>query len=250
MTTWVLLRGLAREAGHWGDFPQRLRARVPVGDAVIAIDLPGNGERWRDRSPPSIEGMVRAAREQLPLPPPYLLVAISLGGMVALEWARQHGEELAACAMVNSSFADVSRPWQRLRPGAALALLGLLRPGLSDADRERRVLALTSNRPVDPMVLHLWTRCAQQRPVSRANFMRQMVAALRFRAGAAAPAVPLLLVASANDRLVSVACSRALARRWGLPLQLHPTAGHDLPLDDPEWLLRRLLALRLRAEQR
>lgn len=249
MTTWVLLRGLAREAGHWGDFPQRLRARVPAGDSVVALDLPGNGELWRERSPVHVRDMVQAARKQLELPGTYVLVAISLGGMVAIEWARQHPEELAGCILINSSFADVSPFWRRLRPRAALTLLGLLRPGLTASDRERRVLALTSNRPVAPIVQWLWSRCAELRPVSRANFLRQLLAALRFRAGAEPPAVPMLVVASARDRLASVECSRALARRWSLPLQLHAHAGHDLPLDDPEWLLRRLLALRLRAEQ-
>jgi pimeloyl-ACP methyl ester carboxylesterase len=249
MTTWVLLRGLAREAGHWGDFAQRLRARLPAGDGVVALDLPGNGELWRERSPVSVSDMVHAARTRIGRPPPYVLVALSLGGMVALEWARRYPQDLAGCVLVNSSFADVSPFWHRLQPRAALTLLGLLRPGLSPRDRERRVLALTSNEPVEPAVLQRWIRCAENHPVSRANFLRQLRAAARFRAGANAPAVPLLLVASAQDRLASVQCSRALARRWGLPLQLHPTAGHDLPLDDPDWLLRRLFALRLRAEQ-
>lgn len=249
MTTWVLLRGLARESGHWGAFTDMLRARVPAGDEVVALDLPGNGELWRERSPASVSEMVRAARARLSVPPPYALVAISLGGMVALQWAHEHPRELAGCVLINSSFAGVSPLWHRLQPRAALTLLGVLRPGLAAQARERRVLALTSNRPIDSVVLRQWTECAQRHPVSRLNAVRQLLAAARFRVPARKPDVPLCIVASAQDRLASVECSRALARRWGLPLQLHPRAGHDLPLDDPQWLLERLGSLRLRAEQ-
>ena len=39
--TWLLLRGLTREAGHWGRFPQQLQAALP-GARILAIDLPGN----------------------------------------------------------------------------------------------------------------------------------------------------------------------------------------------------------------
>lgn len=248
MTTWVLLRGLARESGHWGAFADMLRARVPAGDEVVTLDLPGNGERWRETSPTSVSEMVLAARAHLSAPP-YALVAISLGGMVALQWAHEHPRELAGCVLINSSFAGVSPFWHRLQPRAVFTLLGALRPGLTGQARERRVLALTSNRPIDPLVLHRWAECARLHPVSRVNAVRQLLAAARFRVPARKPDVPLCIVASAQDRLASVECSRALARRWGLPLQLHPNAGHDLPLDDPQWLLERLGPLRLRTQQ-
>ena len=43
------------------------------------------------------------------------------------------------------------------------------------------------------------------------------------------------------DRLVSPRCSQRLAAAWKVPLALHPSAGHDLPLDDPDWLLAQLV---------
>ncbi|RYY52271.1 MAG: alpha/beta hydrolase, partial [Comamonadaceae bacterium] len=55
MTTWVLLRGLTREAGHWGAFPDLLRAQLQSGTRVIALDLPGNGALHAQRSPARIE---------------------------------------------------------------------------------------------------------------------------------------------------------------------------------------------------
>ena len=39
MMTWVFLRGLTREARHWGDFPQRFRAEF-VGELAVGDMLP------------------------------------------------------------------------------------------------------------------------------------------------------------------------------------------------------------------
>ncbi|EER57837.1 hypothetical protein AcdelDRAFT_4590, partial [Acidovorax delafieldii 2AN] len=32
-------------------------------------------------------------------------------------------------------------------------------------------------------------------------------------------------------------CSLAIARHWQCALALHPQAGHDLPLDAPQWVI-------------
>jgi alpha-beta hydrolase superfamily lysophospholipase len=53
--------------------------------------------------------------------------------------------------------------------------------------------------------------------------------------------LPVLVLNGAADRLVDPRCSRALAARWGAELHVHPHAGHDLPLDEPEWLVDRLV---------
>lgn len=244
MTTWVLLRGLARDARHWGDFVAALGQRLPAGDTLVALDLPGNGLRWREKSPATVAGMVAAARRELVAgghSPPYLPVAISLGGMVALHWAAVAGQELEGCVLINSSVAGMSAPWRRLRPAGLVQLLGLLVPGRSALAREQRILGLTSNRPVDAATAAQWARHAQATPLSRANVLRQLWAAGCYRPGAA-PAVPILLLASRHDRLVSVRCSRSLAQAWGLPLGEHPAAGHDLPLDDPHWVVEQVLS--------
>jgi hypothetical protein len=44
------------------------------------------------------------------------------------------------------------------------------------------------------------------------------------------------VLAGEHDRLVAVQCSKAVAKRWGVALQLHPSAGHDLTLDDGRWV--------------
>jgi pimeloyl-ACP methyl ester carboxylesterase len=238
VTTWVLLRGLAREARHWGTFAALLERQLPMGDQVLALDLPGNGSLWREASPASVSGMVDAARAQLlarACRPPCVLVALSLGGMVALEWAQRARDEVEACVLVNSSAARLSPFWQRMQPRAYGTVLRSLLPGPVHA-RERAVLALTSARPPDPAVLAQWVDYAASQPVAAGNALRQLVAAARFRAPAQL-AVPTLLLASRGDRLVSPECSRAMAKAWRAALREHPSAGHDLPLDEPAWVV-------------
>lgn len=238
MSTWVLLRGLVREARHWGDFPQRLAARLPAGDTVCTPDLPGNGSRWREPSPGSIAGMVAAVRAQLAPGNPRVLVALSLGGMVALEWAATAPDEVQGCVLINSSLGSLSPVWQRLRAGSLPALARWMLPGM-DAARERAVYAITSNRAVDEQVVARWAEHARSAPVSAANASRQLWAAARFRAPAR-PRMPVLVLCSRGDRLVSPRCSHAIARAWDLPLREHPDAGHDLPLDDPDWVVEQV----------
>lgn len=240
MTVWVLLRGLTREAGHWGAFTRQLADRLDAADEVVAVDLPGNGVLHAVRSPASVYAMVAACREDLTrrgLRPPYLPVALSLGGMVALQWANEFADEVAGCVLINTSLGGHSPFWERLRPRSYLRLCRLLLPGLSVLQREREVLAMTSGCPQrHPGVAAQWAAIAEKQPVSRSNALRQLFAAARYIPSPNPPPVPILVLASLEDRLVSTRCSQRLASRWSLPICVHPRAGHDLPLDEPDWV--------------
>jgi pimeloyl-ACP methyl ester carboxylesterase len=245
MTRWVLLRGLTREAGHWGDFTRQLGDRLESENAVLALDLPGNGALHAVDSPANVPAMAAACRDRLATMgarPPYVLVAMSLGAMVALQWAHRFAPEVAGCVLINTSLRGRSAFWERLRPHNYLRLCRLLLPGRSPSEREREVLAMTSARPQDHSAALLrWTAIARERPVSRVNALRQLAAAARYSAPASRPAVPMLVLASSCDSLVSPRCSERLAAQWELPLRLHPDAGHDLPLDDPEWVVQQVV---------
>jgi len=75
---------------------------------------------------------------------------------------------------------------------------------------------------------------------TRANILRQLRAAITCRAAPTPPSIPVLLLSGHHDRLVNAECSLALAQRWGCDIRLHPTAGHDIPLDDGEWVARQV----------
>jgi pimeloyl-ACP methyl ester carboxylesterase len=240
MTAWVLLRGLTREAGHWGALPAQLAARVD--GPVLPLELPGNGARWREPSPWHVRAMAQDLLERLPPGPPPVLLAMSLGAMVALQCCHDAPDRIAGCVVINTSAGGLAPPWQRLRPRQWPRLAGLLRPGLSLERREHAVLAMTSADPAGhPDAPAQWAALARAHPVSAANAVRQLVAAARWRAPRQAPPVPVLLLAAAGDRLVAADCSRRLAAHWRVPLVEHPGAGHDLPLDDPQWLLEQAL---------
>ena len=94
---WIFLRGLTRESRHWGHFAPQFEAALP-GSRVIALDLPGNGRLHRQRSPTRVQDMVEHCRAQLRarhIEPPYRLLAMSLGAMVAVAWASKHPHEVA-----------------------------------------------------------------------------------------------------------------------------------------------------------
>lgn len=239
---WVLLRGLTRERGHWGRFPAELARALP-GATIVGTDLPGAGALRHQRCPLRIEALVEACRASLRdagIAPPYHLLGLSLGGMVATAWSGAHPHELAGLVLVNTSMRPFSPPQQRLRWSR---LPGLLRV-LLDPDPlriEATILNLTSAHPVRHAdALANWLSIRQARPVSVANALRQLLAAALYRGPVTAPAPPVLLACSARDGLVDPSCSRRIAAAWGAELCVHPDAGHDLPLDDGPWLAARI----------
>ncbi len=234
---WLLLRGLVREQRHWGDFPEQL-ARA-TGGQVRTLDLPGVGTE-RDRpSPTTMEGIVADLRERFGNPEgEWALFAPSLGGMIALKWGEVAPDDFRRIMVCNTSASDLAGPFQRFSPFALwTALRGVL--GRDLEARERGVLALVSNTPHGLAMAPVFARFATELPIGRMVLLRQMLAGARARAPQSF-AVPLTVLASNGDRLCSPIASRRLAARLGAPLHVHPTAGHDLPLDDPDWVIARM----------
>lgn len=243
MQTWILLRGLSRERRHWGDFEERF-ARIVPESSVFAIDLPGNGALSALSSPTRVEDMTVFCRKDLAhrkITPPYNLFAMSLGAMVALDWAYRHPLEIARCVLINTSVRSLSPFYHRLRPQNYLPLLNLALLGGNPEDWEIKILRRTSRlRSAETDIARGWAALRRDCPPTRRNVLRQLLAAARFRARSAPPVAALLVLASRRDQLVDVRCSLALARDWDCPIRIHEGAGHDLPLDDAEWTARRV----------
>lgn len=242
MSKWVFLRGLMRETRHWGEFPEIFRATLPQA-GVTLLDLPGNGRLHKEKSPTRVEEMTDVCRRQLSsqgVLPPYYLFALSLGAMVAIDWAARYPQELAGCVLLNTSLRPVNPFYQRLRPRNYPALLSLALPGLRQrnfARQERLLLQLTSYRgAAQAAVLAAWIGYQRDHPVSYSNAWRQLYAAMRFRAPLHAPSMPLLILAGGADQLIDPRCSQNLAQLWQAPLAVQATAGHDLTLDAGGWV--------------
>ncbi|WP_269531344.1 alpha/beta fold hydrolase [Chitinimonas sp. BJYL2] len=236
-TPWVLLRGLGREARHWGHFPAQLAAAS--GRPVLTPDLPGNGTRWREPAGLSIAAQCEALRAGLAAvlaQGPVDVLALSMGGMVALYWAQHYPAEVRSLVLINTSFAGVSPFWHRLRWQCYPLVLGLV--CMPTIWREYGLLHLTSNQPQRrALAWPQWRACQRDQPVSLGNFLRQLTAAARFRPVGAWPGQPLTLLSSRQDRLVNPACTTRLAQRLSARSFVHPDAGHDLVLDDPAWVI-------------
>jgi pimeloyl-ACP methyl ester carboxylesterase len=232
---WVLLRGLMRDARHWGGFPAVFADTLGC-EAPLTLDLPGNGNLCGQSSPASVPAMaawVRAELRRRGIAPPYRVLAMSLGAMVTVAWAAEASEDIDAAVLVNTSLKGHSRFYERLRPAAWPLLLRMALANPAPREVEASILRLTSRHAPDADgLITEWVRWREQSPVSRLNALRQLVAALRFTPPAR-PTVPLCLLVGLGDTLVNPRCSQNLARDWASPLFSHPSAGHDLPLDDP-----------------
>jgi pimeloyl-ACP methyl ester carboxylesterase len=246
MSTWILLRGLTRGQGHWGDFVSQLRAALPTGDQVLTPDLPGNGTLCMQRSPARVEDMMQALRAMLRAQghqPPYQIMAMSLGAMVTVAWADRYPHEIERCVLINTSLRPYSPFWHRLRPRQYPAIFKLLLTHADASQWEDAIMRMTTRHPANAQaMMQNWLALRQAQPVSVPNGLRQLWAASRYRAPASKPQVPLLLLNSLGDQLVDPACSAVLAERWQVPMLRHPTAGHDLPQDAAPWLVEQVQA--------
>jgi pimeloyl-ACP methyl ester carboxylesterase len=243
MSAWILLRGLTRETRHWGALPQRLADSFD-GARVLSIDLPGNGEFARLRSYCSVADMVGFVRHvafERGVPGPYRVLAMSLGGMVATDWAQRHPHEIESLVLINTSMRPFNRPHERLRPRAWPVLMRAAAHWRDARAAESAIHALTcNNRLTLADDIDAWAAIRGSAPVTRVNALRQLTAAATFRAAAQPPVCRTLILSSAADGLVNPACSASVAAAWRAPHRQHALAGHDIPHDDPAWLVAQI----------
>lgn len=237
---WTLIRGLAREKQHWHDFPEILKKHFP-NDSIECLEIDGVGEFFKKSSPTSISEMTEQLRSQssfLKRNEKTILLAISLGGMIAADWVSRYPNEIEGGIFINSSSSNFSAIWHRLRPASAIKLLGSLLT--TSKSREQAVLEVTTNSPNKHDWIQRQIEIQNEHPIAKMNVIKQIWAASVFRWPNKPKDLPFLFMASHNDKLVNASCSKAIAQYWQSPLIEHPWGGHDLPLDDSEWICEQL----------
>ena len=238
---WLLLRGLARDQRHWMDFGKIFEERL-AGSRVFMLDMPGMGDQNKRPSPLTIPGIVDDLRHRwkqldYDFGGPWGILAVSLGGMVAMDWCDRYSYDFQRLVLVNSSSGGVSHPLRRLQPPMIAEFLKIA-SSRSARDKERTILGFNSNirSAQDPSIEDAWAKFAEESPNPLMNIARQLIAGTQYRAPKTLR--PRTLVISAlHDQLTHASCSWDLARRFGAGLVFHDAAGHDLPMDAPEWLI-------------
>lgn len=240
---WLLLRGLAREQRHWASFGEIFARRLQVSDPsakIFFLDLPGTGTEIARPSPLTIAAIRDDLRERwTPLrtkdSEPWGILGVSLGGMLGIDWVAAYPDDFRAVVAVNSSAANLSPPWQRLKLGVIFAAAAAGRAANPEA-KEMALLAMTTRLVKDPRALaRRWAALALDDELIRKTMWRQLFAAFRFHCPAGV-SVPALILVGAHDTFTDPRCSARLAARLHARIATHAEAGHEITLDDPEWV--------------
>ena len=234
-TSFFLLRDLAREIRHWGDFPNQL-AQKRTGCRSVPLEIPGTGKLRNTPAPLAISQYVQEIRKQylaiVRFEDRNVLLGLSFGGMIAARWLEDFPCDFDGAILINTSSRQ-SPASKRLCPSAAARLVcaSFYRKTLH---REKTIARVICNLADTAELTRAWQKISDSAPMQRRNILRQLYAAAIFDLPAA-PSVPILLLGCDNDRLVHHSCSRRIANTWEIELISHPQAGHDLPTDAPNW---------------
>ncbi|NQZ01800.1 MAG: alpha/beta hydrolase, partial [Bdellovibrionales bacterium] len=166
--------------------------------------------------------------------------AVSLGGMATMEWLARYPDEIASAHILNSS-SNLSPIYHRLR----WEIWGEFLKAAQSRDAregELRILEMLTNSEENRMqMLPVWESVRRSSKMSLRVPVKQLIAARNFRVPKPSDVFhKVQFFVSMGDRLVEPDCSKKLAKHFGSKLVEHPWAGHDLPIDDPEWLLNKL----------
>lgn len=232
----VLLHGWALHGGMWGTWLDGLarQARLHV------VDLPGHG---RSGWPAGVHDLAGLARAVFPaVPRGAAVLGWSLGGLVALELARQHPRQLRALVLVATTPKFLAGPdWQH---GLPTAVLDEFSQGLAGDYRRTVQNFLALQTRGDEHALET-LRLLRGRLAAHGEPDREALAAgLRILREAdlrdALPRVtlPALVIAGEHDRLTPPGAGRVLAT--SLPaarFRLVERSGHAPFLSHPAEVL-------------
>jgi pimeloyl-[acyl-carrier protein] methyl ester esterase len=233
-------------SGLWFPLLPRLIERY----RMHLVDLPGHGYSDPLAAPPpwSLRRIVEAvepAITETSAPGPLLILGWSLGGQVALEWARLRPERVGALVLMSTTPSFIQRPgWPHAMAQATLRQFG---DELTVAYRQtlQRFVALQvqgSEHARDALASlrsQLFARGEPSRQALRDSL--ELLASSDLRSGIGAISQPALMIAGDRDTLTPVAAARWLAS--ALPrasLVVVPGAAHAPFLSHPEAVVQAL----------
>ena len=234
----LFIRGLTRESRHWRGFEKKFQLENPTHH-IYSIDVPGAGEFNHLTSSRKIDDYVHFLRlklEEKYTEGPAVLIGISMGGMIALRWGELYPSEVEKVFVINTSASNLSKKSERFNLMEFKTILSIL-ISRNLKKKEALTLKLTTNKfIITDDVLEEFVLIQKTRPVSLKSGLNQLWAASKFTIHHPLK-IPLKIISSLKDNLVAPICSQELAEKLKAEIVTHPDAGHDLPLDDPDWLL-------------
>lgn len=240
-----LLRGLTRESGHWGaEFLGAVSAAFP-NSKISQLDLPGSGKYYQEKSGTSVNKLMEFMREReltniQATRGKNLILASSLGALVAAEWAEKHPEDFQGIVLAAGSFKKICDLDERANPKIRKELIRVFFEK-DLATREAMVLNINSNDEANfDKNLSSWIEMQESRPMTKANMFRQSIAGMRYAFSGNVPQVPVLIIGSRGDRLVSETCTTKVHEAFGGEIAWHETAGHGIPIDAPHWMVSKV----------
>jgi|ERR1017187_3700060 pimeloyl-ACP methyl ester carboxylesterase len=231
-----LILGIGREKRNWSRPIEVLQAALPEFE-IIALDNPGMGEYNKMKVPRTINKNIVFLKEnfdKLKGNENYF-VGWSLGGMIVAKWSQLYPKDMNGMVLITSSFGSLQAPWLRLR----VMIIPKVLTAILSKGRKREDMMFSSicrNENNRERLVNEWIQIQNDRPVSALNIIHQLEAATIFFTGSFKKQHPALVLGAAKDQLVNNKCSKNIKAFWNTEYQEHPTAGHDVFNDDPEWI--------------
>ncbi|MDQ6916746.1 MAG: pimeloyl-ACP methyl ester esterase BioH [Pseudomonadota bacterium] len=210
----VMLHGWAMHSGLWSPFLPRLVKRY----RVHLVDLPGHGYSDPLPTPASLSGVVDAvelAVRDAAAPGRLFVLGWSLGGQVALEWARRGPERVGALALISTTPSFVQRPgWPDAMTEATLRRFGdELRVAYRPTLRRFATLQVQGSEQAPSALAALRSQLfARGEPAPRSlGDSLDLLVANDLRLDVGTISQPALVIAGDRDTITPVAASRWLA---------------------------------------
>lgn len=235
-----LILGISREKRNWKTPVEILQAALPDFE-VIALDNPGMGEYHKMAVPLTIPGHVDFLKkdfEKLKGEENYFM-GWSLGGMIVADWSNRYPKDMKGTILMTSSFGPLQAPWLRIKP---VTLPGLVKTIFSKGIKREEGLfePISNNKQNKERLVGEAMAYNKEFPVTGVNIIRQFIAASLFFTKSIKKMHPCLVLGAPNDHLVSNVCSKKIQSFWKTDYEEHPTAGHDIFNDDPQWVVTKV----------
>jgi pimeloyl-ACP methyl ester carboxylesterase len=244
----LLLHAFPLDRSMWATVLPRLDGLAPV----VAVDLPGFGASPLPEGEPSLDlaaDGVAAVLDRLGRRAA-VLAGVSMGGYVALAFARRHRDRVAGMALIDTKAETDPEPARENRERIAAAVLGeagsralapmidTLLGATSHADRPELVRGVAEAVAAAPVTGVAWA----QRAMAARTDTREVLAGLD---------VPVAVVVGEEDPLSppSTAAAMAATARDAV-LSVLPRTGHLSPLESPGPVADALIGLLLRVSAR